>query len=43
MAFASIFTDKITAEEWEKTKEQIKKKFNDELFDIDGTCLKLCT
>ena len=33
--FHSIFTDNITDEEWNQTKEQIKKKFNDELFDID--------
>ncbi len=33
--FHSIFTDSITAEEWENSKEQIKKKFKDELFDID--------
>jgi len=33
--FHSIFTDSITEEEWNRTKEQIKKKFNDELFDID--------
>ena len=35
--FQSIFTDSITDEEWNKNKEQIKKKFNDELFDIDKT------
>lgn len=34
-AFHSIFTDIITDQEWDKNKEQIKKKFNDELFDID--------
>jgi hypothetical protein len=33
--FQSIFTDTISDEEWIKTKEQIKKKFNDELFEID--------
>jgi len=33
--FHSIFTDFITDEEWNKTKVQIKKKFKDELFDID--------
>ncbi|MDH3312380.1 MAG: hypothetical protein OEM28_04425 [Nitrosopumilus sp.] len=33
--FSSIFADKITTNEWENTKEQIKKKFKDELFDID--------
>jgi len=35
-AFYSIFIDTITEEEWNRTKEQIKKKFNDELFDIDN-------
>ena len=33
--FSSIFSDSITDEEWNKSKEQIKKKFHDELFDID--------
>ena len=33
--FNSIFTDSVTNEEWDRTKDQIKKKFNDELFDID--------
>ena len=33
--FQSIFTDIISDEGWSKTKEQIKKKFNDELFEID--------
>jgi len=33
--FHSIFTDNVTEEEWNRTKEQIKKKFRDELFDID--------
>ena len=33
--FRSIFTDYVTEEEWNATKEQIKKKFKDELFDID--------
>ena len=33
--FHSIFTDFVTDEEWSKTKDQIKKKFKDELFDID--------
>ncbi len=32
--FYSIFTDTISENEWNKTKEQIKKRFNDELFDI---------
>ena len=34
--FTSIFTDTVSDEEWEKTKHQIKKKFRDELFDIDN-------
>ncbi|MBS1268909.1 MAG: hypothetical protein MAG458_01645 [Nitrosopumilus sp.] len=33
--FNSIFSDHITDEKWGETKEQIKKKFRDELFDID--------
>ena len=33
--FYSIFSDTITNEEWNKTKDQIRKKFNDELLDID--------
>ena len=33
--FHSIFTDAITEEDWNRTKEQIKKKFRNELFDID--------
>jgi len=33
--FHSIFIDNVTEEEWNRTKEQIKKKFRDELFDID--------
>ncbi len=33
--FHSIFTDMVTDEEWTRTKDQIKKKFKDELFDID--------
>jgi hypothetical protein len=32
--FNSIFSDTITDEEWNKTKEQIKKRFQNELFDI---------
>ncbi len=35
--FRSIFTDYVTDEEWNNTKEQIKNKFKDELFDIDKT------
>jgi len=33
--FKSIFSDKISDEKWNSTKEQIKKKFQDELLDID--------
>jgi len=33
--FHSIFTDSITVDEWKNSKQQIKKKFKDELFDID--------
>jgi len=33
--FRSIFTDSVTEDEWQRTKNQIKKKFKDELFDID--------
>ena len=33
--FHSIFSDSVTDEEWSRTKEQIKKRFNDELFEID--------
>ena len=34
--FTSIFSDTVTDEEWDKTKEQIKKRFQNELFDIDN-------
>jgi len=34
--FNSIFSDHITADEWNKTKDQIKKRFQNELFDIDN-------
>ena len=34
--FYSIFTDKISEAEWNKTKKQIKKRFQSELFDIDN-------
>lgn len=34
--FHSIFTDTVSDEEWNRTKDQIKKKFKDELFDIDN-------
>ena len=33
--FHSIFTDFVSDDEWNRTKDQIKKKFRDELFDID--------
>ena len=33
--FNSIFSDTVTDEEWNKSKEQIKKRFQNELFDID--------
>ena len=33
--FIPFFTDSITEDEWKRTKDQIKKKFKDELFDID--------
>lgn len=36
-SFHSIFTDFVSDEEWARTKDQIKKKFKDELFDIDKT------
>ena len=35
--FRSIFSNTVSDEKWNKTKDQIKKKFNDELFDIDNT------
>ena len=35
--FHFIFTDTITEEEWNRTKKQIKKRFKNELFDIDKT------
>ena len=34
--FDSIFTDTISDDEWNKTKNQIKKRFQNELFDIDA-------
>ena len=34
--FNSIFSDTVTDEEWDKTKDQIKKRFQNELFDIDN-------
>ena len=34
--FHSIFSDNVTDDEWNKTKNQIKKRFQNELFDIDA-------
>jgi len=34
--FKSIFSDTVSDVEWNKTKEQIKKRFQNELFDIDN-------
>jgi hypothetical protein len=34
--FHSIFTDTISDDEWNNTKNQIKKRFQNELFDIDS-------
>ena len=34
--FYSIFIDSITDDQWNKTKDQIKKRFQNELFDIDS-------
>ena len=34
--FHSIFSNTVSDEKWNRTKDQIKKKFNDELFDIDS-------
>ena len=33
--FHSIFSDHISEKEWNKSKSQIIKRFQDELFDID--------
>ncbi|HEY5735316.1 MAG TPA: hypothetical protein VIS47_02030 [Nitrosopumilus sp.] len=33
--FHSIFSDVVNENEWNRTKDQIKKRFRDELFDID--------
>ena len=33
--FKSIFSDIISNQDWNSTKEQIKKKFQDELIDIN--------
>ncbi|MDC4230542.1 MAG: hypothetical protein M8317_05330 [Nitrosopumilus sp.] len=35
-AFHSIFTDTVTDDEWNKTKNQIKQRFQNELFDINS-------
>ena len=37
MDFHSIFTDVVSDEEWNRTKDQIKQKFKNELFDIDNS------
>ena len=34
--FHSIFTDNIPDDEWNKTKNQIKRRFQNELFDINS-------
>ena len=34
--FHSIFSDNVSEEEWNQTKNQIKQKFKNELFDIDN-------
>ncbi|MFB5635900.1 hypothetical protein [Candidatus Nitrosopumilus sediminis] len=33
--FHSIFSDFVDEDEWNRTKDQIKKRFRDELVDID--------
>jgi len=33
--FKSVFSDNISESDWLSSKEQIKKKFQDELFDIE--------
>ena len=35
-AFHSIFTDTVTDDDWNKTKNQIKQRFQNELFDINS-------
>ena len=35
LEFKSIFTDEISQQEWLNSKEQIKKRFRDELMKID--------
>ena len=34
--FNSIFSDNISEDEWNVTKDSIKKRFQNELFDIDN-------
>ena len=34
--FHSIFTDAVTDDDWNKTKNQIKQRFQNELFDINS-------
>ncbi len=35
-AFHSIFTDTVTDDDWNETKNQIKQRFQNELFDINS-------
>jgi hypothetical protein len=35
-AFYSIFSDAVTDDDWNKTKNQIKQRFKNELFDINS-------
>ena len=35
-AFYSIFSDTVTDDDWNKTKNQIKQRFQNELFDINS-------
>jgi len=35
-AFHSIFTNTVTDDDWNKTKNQIKQRFQNELFDINS-------
>ena len=35
--FRSIFSDHVSEAEWNKSKDQIIKRFQNELFDIDST------
>ena len=34
--FNSIFSDSVNDDEWNRTKSQIKKRFQDEIFHIDN-------